>query len=199
VAGKLYMSADADSLAYSYRPSLLGAPTEFRLTGDAIDWRSGSRSGHVPLRDVRLVRMSFKPATMQPYRFVTELWAEGAPRLEIVSSSWKNMVEQERLDARYVAFVGELHRRIALAVPPARFVQGKHPMLFWPGLAFFVLVALAMAVVVTRALQAHSIGVAAFIAAFMALFLWQGGNFFRRNKPGSYRPDALPPELMPKG
>ena len=51
----------------------------------------------------------------------------------------------------------------------------------------------------TRALQTHSIGVAAFIAAFMALFLWQGGNFFRRNKPGSYRPDALPPELMPKG
>jgi hypothetical protein len=199
VAGKLYMSADADSLAYAYRPSLLGAPTEFRLTGDAIDWRSGSGSGHIPLRDVRLVRMSFKPATMQPYRFVTELWAEGAPRLEIVSSSWKNMVEQERLDARYAAFVTELHRRLALAAAPARFVQGKHPMLFWPGLAFFVLMALVMAATVSRALQTHNIGVAAFIAALMALFLWQGGNFFRRNKPGTYRPEALPPELMPKG
>jgi hypothetical protein len=193
------MSADADSLAYAYRPSLLGAPTEFHLAGDAIDWRSGNRSGHVPLRDVRLVRMSFKPASLQPYRFVTELWAEGAPRLEIVSSSWKNMVEQERLDAHYVTFVGELHRRIALAAPPARFVQGKHPLLFWPGLAFFVLVTLALAVVVTRALQTHTIGVAALIVALLALFLWQGGNFFRRNKPGSYRPDALPPELLPKG
>jgi len=49
-----------------------------------------------------------------------------------------------------------------------------------------------------RALQAHTISVAAFIAAFLALFLWQGGNFFRRNKPGRYRPDALPPELLPK-
>lgn len=192
------MSADTGNLAYAYRPSLLGAPTEFRLTGDAIAWSSGQRSGEVPLRKVRLVRMYFKPATMQPYRFVTELWAEGAPKLEIVSSSWKSMVEQERLDARYAVFVTELHRRIALAAASARFEQGKHPSLFWPGLVFFVLVALAMAAVVVRALQAHTISVAAFIAAFLALFLWQGGNFFRRNKPGRYRPDALPPELLPK-
>jgi len=192
------MSADADNLAYAYRPSLLGAPMEFRLTGDAIAWSSGQRSGEVPLRNARLVRMSFKPATMQPHRFVTELWADGAPRLEIVSSSWKSLTEQERLDARYTAFVTELHRRIALAAAPARFEQGKHPLLFWPGLVFFVLTALAMAVVVTRALQIHSIGVAAFIAGLLALLLWQGGNFFRRNKPGRYRPDALPPELLPK-
>ncbi len=193
------MSADADSLAYAYRPSLLGAPTEFRLTGDAIDWRSGSRSGQVPLRNVRLVRMFFKPATMQPYRFVTELWADGAPRLEIVSSSWKSMTEQERLDPRYAAFVTELHRRLALSGAPTRFQQGKHPLLFWPGLVFFILAGLAMAAVVTRALQTHTISVAAFMAALLALFVWQGGNFFRRNRPGSYRPDALPPELLPKG
>jgi hypothetical protein len=192
------MSVDGDSLAYAYRPSLLGAPTEFRLTGEALDWRSGSRSGHIPLRDVRLLRMSFKPATMQPYRFVTELWADRAPRLEIASSSWKNMVEQERLDQRYVAFITELHRRIGQAGAPARFARGKHPLLFWPGLAIFVVVALAMAAVVARALQTHSVGVAAVIAALVALLLWQGGNFIRRNKPGAYRPDALPPELLPK-
>jgi hypothetical protein len=193
------MSADSDNLAYAYRPSLLGAPAEFRLTGDVIVWSSGQRSGEIPLRNVRLVRMSFKPATMQPYRFITELWAEGAPRLEIVSTSWKNMVEQERLDARYAAFVTELHQRLALAAAAARFEQGKHPLLFWPGLVFFVLVALALAAAVTHALQIHAIGVGAFIAALLALFLWHGGNFFRRNRPGRYRPDALPPELLPKG
>ena len=37
------------------------------------------------------------------------------------------------------------------------------------------------------------------IAAFLALFLWQGGNFFRRNRPGLYRPDAPPEELLPQG
>jgi hypothetical protein len=186
------------NLEYAYRPSLLGAPFEFRLTGNALDWTAGRRSGRVPLRDVRMVRMSFKPGSMQPYRFITELWAEGAPRLEIVSSSWKSMVEQERLDARYVAFVSEMHRRIAQAGAPARFIQGKPGLFYWPGLALFVVVGLLLAALVPRALQAHTLGGAAFIVGFLALFLWQGGNFFRRNRPGTYRPDDLPPELLPK-
>jgi hypothetical protein len=42
-------------------------------------------------------------------------------------------------------------------------------------------------------------GGAAFIAIFLALFLWQAGAFFRRNRPGIYRPEAPPEALMPKG
>ena len=38
-----------------------------------------------------------------------------------------------------------------------------------------------------------------YIGAFLALFLWQAGNYFRRNRPGRYTPQALPPELMPRG
>jgi hypothetical protein len=188
----------AETLDYAYRPSLLGAAIEFRLLDETLDWRSGSRSGEVRLRDVRMVRMTFKPASMQPYRFVTEIWSEGAPKLEIVSSSWRSMVEQERLDRPYAAFVSELHRRIARAGAPARFVQGKPALLYWPGLVLFVVVALLLAALVPRALQAHTLGGAAFIVGFLALFLWQGGNFFRRNRPGQYRPDAPPPELLPK-
>jgi hypothetical protein len=194
------MSAEADDeiLSYAYRPSVLGAPMQLELRPDAVAWTAGSKSGRMALADVRLVTMSFKPASMQPYRFITQLWAEGAPRVEIVSTSWRSMVEQERLDAAYVAFVGALHRRIVRAAAPARFVQGKHPLIYWPGLGLFAIVALLLAGMVPRALQDHSVAGAAFIAAFLALFLWQGGNFFRRNKPGSYRPDALPSVLLPK-
>jgi hypothetical protein len=136
---------------------------------------------------------------MQSHRFMTELWAEGAPKLKILSSSWKSMVEQERKDKSYAAFVAELHRRIALAAPPARFEQGSHPLLYWPGLLVFVAVALGFAVLIARALQAGAMSGAAFVGGFLVLFLWQSGNFFRRNRPGLYRPEALPAELMPKG
>jgi hypothetical protein len=44
-----------------------------------------------------------------------------------------------------------------------------------------------------------ALGAVAVVGVFLALFLWQGGSFFRRNRPGLYRPDALPPDLMPKG
>ena len=136
---------------------------------------------------------------MQSHRFMTELWAQGAPKLEILSSSWKSMVEQERLDRPYAAFVAELHRRIALAAPPARFEQGSNPLLYWPGLIVFAGVALALAVLIVRALAGRCQSRRGFRRRFLLLLLWQGGNFFRRNRPGVYRPEALPAELMPKG
>jgi hypothetical protein len=188
-----------EPVAYAYRPSLLGAAREFKLAGDGIDWAAGRRGGHIPFRTVRRLRLSYRPTSMQSHRFMTELWADGAPKLEILSSSWKSMVEQERLDKRYAAFIAELHRRIALAAAPARFEQGSNPLLHWPGLLIFVGVALGLALLVMRALQADAKGGAAFIGGFLALFLWQGGNFFRRNRPGLYHPEALPAELMPKG
>jgi hypothetical protein len=48
-------------------------------------------------------------------------------------------------------------------------------------------------------LQADTKAGAAFVGCFLLLLLWQGGNFFRRNRPGVYRPEALPAELLPKG
>jgi len=185
--------------AYTYRASLLGAPREFKLVGDGIDWVNGRKSGHIPFRAVRRLRLSYRPVSMQSHRFATELWADGAPKLEILSSSWKSMVEQARQDKPYAAFIAELHRRIVQAAPPARFEQGSHPLLYWPGLIVFVGVALGLARLIVRALQADVKTGAAFVCGFLALFLWQGGNYFRRNPPGLYRPDALPAELMPKG
>jgi hypothetical protein len=192
-------STAPENPAYSYRPSLLGAAWEFRLTGDGIDWSAGRKSGHLRYRDIRRVRLSYRPTSMQSHRFMTELWAEGAPKLEILSTSWRSMAEQVRMDGPYAAFITEFHRRIALAAPPARFEQGSTPLLYWPGLIVFAGVAFGLALLIVRALQADTKAGAAFVGCFFLLMLWQGGNFFRRNRPGVYRPEAPPADLLPKG
>ena len=183
---------------YSYRPSLLGAPHEFRLGEHGLAWNVGRRSGSVAWRDVDRVRLSFRPASMQSHRFLTEIWAAGAPKLTIMSTSWKSMVVQERLDEGYAAFIAELHRRLAQAQTQARFEQGTNPLQYWPGLVVFAGVSLALAFLVVRALQEHAIGGALFIAGFLAFFLWRGGDFFRRNRPRLYRAEAPPLALLPK-
>jgi hypothetical protein len=196
-----------DDVAYSYRPSLLGAAWSFRLTAGGLAWEAGRQSGLIPYRAIRGVRLSYKPVSMQQQRFLTEIWAEDAPKLAIVSTSWKSMVEQERQDKPYAAFVTELHRRIAQtqnqaqgrASAPVRFDQGRSPLVYWPAFVAYAGMGLGMVLLTVRALQSGAHGGAAFIAGFMVFFLWQGGNFFRRNKPGVYRPDALPDVLMPKG
>ena len=187
-----------ETVTYAYRPSFAGGAKEFVLTDSAIEWRAGRHSGRVALGEVRFVRMSYRPANTQSHRFVTELWADGAPKLQIVSTSWKSMFDQERLDQPYSDFVGELHRRLMQAGAVPQFIRGSHPLIYWAGVAVFATVMLGLLILTLRALQSGSVTGALFIAAFVVMFGWHGVNFLRRNQPGSYRPDSLPALLLPK-
>lgn len=185
-------------LVYAFKPAVLGAANEFRLGAGGLSWRVGGRSGHIPYADIRRIRLAFRPITMQNYRFVAEIWSACAPKLLIASTSWRSMVEQERLDAAYVPFMSELHRRLASQRVPAAFEAGTVPFVYWSGLVLFVIVSLALAVLTVRSLQAGAVTGAAFVGVFLAAFLWQAGNFFRRNRPATYTPDAIPSAVMPR-
>jgi len=189
---------DNGDLLYAYKPALLGAPHEFRLSQDALGWRSGGRALRIPYDRIRRLRLSFRPVTLQSYRFLAEIWPTSGPKMQIASTSWRSLVEHERLDRAYAAFVTELGRRVAAAGAAASFETGTSPVLYWPGLSLFVVVALALAALVVRALQSAETTGAALVAVFLAVFLWQVGGFFRRNRPGTYRPEAVPAEVLPK-
>ena len=120
-------AADGDEPRYAYKPSLVGAPCEFALMPEALHWRIGRRSGDVRYDRVRSVRMSFRPVTMQSHRFITEIRSPDSPKIQISSVSWRSLMEQERLDAAYSAFIADLHRRLAAA----------GPALFWPACRLF--------------------------------------------------------------
>ena len=191
-------SVDSAEFSYAYKSSLVGAPLEFQLAPDALEWRKGGIADRTPYGSVRRIRLSFRPMTMQNYRFVTEVWPESGPKLQIASTSWKSLVEHQRLDAEYRAFVSELSRRVGAAGGNTAFDTGSPAFLYWPGVLVFTGASFALVGLSVRALQEQAWGGAAFIAAFFALFLYQAGNFFRRNRPGTYSPDAVPPLLLPK-
>jgi hypothetical protein len=73
-----------------------------------------------------------------------------------------------------------------------------HPLIYWPGITLFVAAAIGFAALAVRSLQYGAAFAALMILAFLLLFLWQAGNIFYRNRPASYRPDALPPALLPR-
>src|SRR5258708_40222889 len=107
-------TADGHTVApgYAFRSSLMGAGFELRLAIDAWEWRGGGQAGRVPYDRIRRIRLSFRPMTMQNYRFLTEVWPASGPKLQIASTSWKSLVEHERLDAGYRKLVVDLCRRI---------------------------------------------------------------------------------------
>ena len=189
----------AEELVYSYKPSLLGAPWEFRLTPTELVWEVGRHSGRVLYRNIRMVRLVYRPTTMQSSRFLAEIWSQDNPKLTIASVSWRSMLEQERQDAAYRNFVTVLHRHIGEAGDNARLVSGTPGFIYWPGLGVFALVALAMAALIAQALWTQSLGGAAIVAGFLAVLLWQVGQYLSRNRPGRYRSDVLPRRLLPRG
>jgi hypothetical protein len=197
------MSADHDRDAenveprYAYKPSLVGAPCEFVLKPDALHWQVGRRSGRVRYDRVRSVRLSFRPLTMQWHRFITEIRSPDNPTVLISSTSWRSLVEQERLDGAYAAFVKELHRRLAAAGSTAQFFAGMRLVPYWIGVVVFFGVLLATAAMVVRAILAEQWSGAAVVTLFFAVFAIQLGNYFRRNRPGRYRPDTLPDKVLP--
>lgn len=185
-------------LAYSYKPSSFGAPWEFTLKPDGIECAAGMRKALVRYDKIRRVRLSFRPVTMQSYRFQTEIWSDGMPKIRIASTSWRGIVEQTRQDEPYTAFVVELHRRIAAAGTRAEFWTGIPSVKYWLGVVVFVAFALGLAGLTVRALSLNEWGAAVLVGGFLALFLWQLGSFLHRNRPGVYRPENVPDIALPR-
>ena len=199
-------SADIE---YAYKASLMGGAWLLRLGPDALHWTLGKSEGNLPYTDIRRIRLSFRPVTMQSYRFLAEVWSDRNPKIPIASASWKSLMEQERLDEGYSRFITALHQRIAAAGGNPELKAGALPFLYWPGVAIF---AGLLIMGVSLAFQSMSLGERAIgqpmdwtqtgaILLIVAMFfwlLWQMGSFFKRNRPRRYSLDAIPADLLPK-
>ncbi len=184
-------------LSYAYKASLVGSAHHFELLPDGVDWQAGRKSGLWRYADIALLRMSYRPMSMQTRRFRTDIENRRGERLAVLSTTWQTVTLMKPQDEEYRAFIGELHRRVAAGDGRVALVGGIKPVVHIAGLAVVGLVAIAMAGLLARALAIGAIGGALFIAAFGALFAWQIGGFLVRNKPRTYTFDALPKELLP--
>jgi hypothetical protein len=183
--------------SYSFKPSLRGAAWSFVLGSDGRRWSRGRHSGEIRYRDIARLRLSYRSATMQAARYQLEIWAPQAPRLEVASATCRSFVEMQSQAPAYCAFVAALHQRIAAAGGTPRCDTGIAPPLYWAGIAVLGGTALALLMLALRAVQSGAWGGAAFLVAFLAVFVWQASHFFKRNWPDRYRLTELPLRLMP--
>ena len=190
-------AGETSDIEYSYKPSLMGGVWTFRLAPDGLQWSIGTVSGQVAYQDIRRIRMSFRPVTMQSYRFLTEVWSDRNPKLPIVSSSWKSLTEQERFDEAYTHFVVGLHEKIAGAKGSPQLQAGAMAFLYWPGAAIFAAICVATIGILVRTLQEGETAATLFLLAFFAFLVWQLGRFFKRNLPRLYTLDAIPNDVLP--
>jgi hypothetical protein len=183
---------------YAFKASLIGSLCQFTLKPDALEWQVGRRSGRIRYDTIRAVRLTYRPVTMQSHRFITEIWSPGNPKIQIVSVSWRSIMEQQRLDAAYAAFIIELHRRLAAAGAPARFSTGLPFATYWVGVVIFGAVLVATGGLLMRATSFDQWAPMVMVAIFFLVFAYQLGTYFYRNRPDRYRPEEIPADVLPK-
>jgi hypothetical protein len=189
-------AAPGDGTHYIFKSSLAGGARRFELTDAGLLWQ-GTRTQVWPFPTIAAVRLSYRPASMQPWRFRMDIEDASGQRATLFSTTWHSIAMMARQDDDYRAFVVELHRRLAAAGGRVRLTAGINPLLYAVGLGVMALIAIALAGLMVRALLTGQFAGALFLAGFAAWFVWQVGNFLRRNRPRSYTFDALPADVLP--
>ena len=184
-------------LQYTYKASLIGSAYRFELVDNELQWQVGGRSGAWPLASIAMVRLSYRPVSMQSRRFRTDILNERGERVSILSTTWQTVALMEPQDNSYREFVLALHRRLKAIGSHASFVAGLSPWVYQAGLGVLALVAVAIVGMFLRAAWTGLWAGAAFLVAFAALFVWQVGGFMRRNRPRGYSADNVPNDLIP--
>jgi hypothetical protein len=188
---------DGPAIRYAYKASLIGAAHQFELTDQGLSWRIAGKSGVWPYAAISAIRLSYRPVSMQSHRFRADIENADGGRIAILSTTWQTAALMAPQDRDYRAFIIQLHRRMAEARSKAALAGGLKPRLYAAAVALLILVAIAMAGLLIRALATNEFAGALFLVGFAALFGWQIGGFVRRNRPRDYSLGHLPDALLP--
>jgi hypothetical protein len=190
-------TTSAPTIRYVYKASLIGAAHRFELTEAGLAWRLAGRSGVWPYADIAAIRLSYRPVSMQAHRFRADIRHIDGGRIAIVSTNWQTAASMAPQDDSYRAFVKDLHARMQAAGSRPTLTGGLPRRTYAAALSLVVLLAVAMAGLLIRAIATGQFAGALFLIGFSALFGWQVGGFLRRNRPLAYAFDNIPSSLLP--
>jgi hypothetical protein len=187
----------APLIRYAYKASLIGAAHQFDLTDDGLAWRFAGRTGIWSYADIAVIRLSYRPVSMQQRRFRADLRHVNGARLALISTSWQTAALLAPQDKDYRLFIVALHALMAKAGSRAELTGGLGRNTYAAALTLVVLLGIGMAALLVRALLIGEFAGVAFLVGFAALFGWQVGGFIRRNRPVSYTFERIPEALLP--
>ena len=198
-----------EPLTYKHRPKPFGQEASFALGADRLSVGHGRRKAEFAYRDIAMLRLTYAPTNIASDGYRGKLTARGGRSVGFTNLSWRSMAEMERHHDAYRAFVAALAEHIARANPEADFSAGLAPWRFRTmcGLAAATGAALAAATLFalyhriwpSTAWPAGLASLMAGMAGFTLLYLiyWMR-RYLGRNRPASFRPEAIPQRVLPK-
>lgn len=185
-----------DGTRYIFKASLAGGAKQLML-GDAGLTVQANSAQTWPLDSIAAIRLSYRPASMQPWRFRADIGTKTGQSVKVFSTTWHSISQMARQDDEYRAFIVELHRRLARANSGVHLTAGINPLLYFAGMIVMALIGVTIATLFVRALMTAQFAGALFLVAFAVWAGWQIGGFMRRNRPRKYTFDQLPLDVLP--
>lgn len=186
-----------DRPVFRHRPKVVGPEISVTLDARDILWSNGKITSRLPLHQVEEVRIVFRPANLYLHRYRVQVRQRLGGAIWFANVSYRGMVEMEAHDAPFAAFVRTLCLRVKEASPKTRFVAGEPLWRYVPGVVVTAALALSLLYIGFEAIRAGNytmLGLAMFIGGFTA---WQMGQWIVKNRPGTFDPTAIPPQLLP--
>jgi hypothetical protein len=184
-------------LAYQHRAKPYAQEARFEMRPDHLAVTQGGRSGDFAYRDILMVRLIYKPRNTTNEGYQAKLYRRDRKTVALTNLSWKSLVDLERQDADYAAFVRALVGRIASANPSVVLEAGFPRWLHAVTTAAGLIAILALIFVGIQALRHGGWPMALMTVAIGLYFCWWTARYLARNRPRRFRADALPPDVMP--
>jgi hypothetical protein len=193
------MSDASGPTVYRLRANAFVKPRSYRLSEDALTWEEdGGKSGGVRYDGIAEVRLAFAPTRIATNRYRAQIVLKAGGTIELFNVDCRGLADFADLSGEYIAFVTELHKRLAVHGRRVIFRQGNSVAGFVGNVAMTIFVFVMIA------------------AAFLLLFSWGGPlvavvklaillffvpllvRYIRRARPGTYDPLALPAAVLPE-
>lgn len=184
-------------LAYKQRPRPFAGEVIFALTDDGLFVDNGRRQETIPYAAIQTLRLTFGYRNIGTPIFMCRIRRERGRTVTLSNLNWKGYVEYEAQNKGYTLFVRELVQKIAAANPHILFERGR------PGLSYFLTLAVGVSALVGFAgatlfgLMRGNWLLATLGIIFLFPFSRQVHGMITRNRPGLFKPDALPSDLLP--
>lgn len=182
---------------YAHRAKPIAPPMVLRLSDELIIGERGSRKEPILLSKLARIRLRYAPRNTALHAFRCEARAIDGRGVVFDNISWTSLMQNERLDADYRAFVLDLVTRAAKANPKLQLEAGvgrfHYRLMQISGIAILVgLIATGVAAAIGKSLPLA--GLAAALVIYLGYWLRE---FLTRNKPRSFEASAVPEGVLP--
>ncbi len=183
---------------YAHRPKPFSAEATFTLAPRALEIEHGRRSGRFPYPEIAEIRLSYRPRNTTNEAYAARIIRHDRVTASLSNISWKTLVEFDRQDAAYAAFLRALIARVAAANPDLVLHAGLGRLHFAAATVVGVATVLATIWMAGWGLTSGATGFGLLALGFGLFFGWWSLRFLSANRPRRFAAGHEPANVMPK-